>query len=105
LQLSALAPAGSIGPSAYGFTLVGNAVDAVRQGGPAEKAGLLAGDMILEVDHQGVGEAGVREDPSLAETRVSELLHAGASRHSLRVQRGTQMLELTIVAATPARGP
>jgi hypothetical protein len=107
VQLSALSPPDPTAANEYGLTLSGNRVDSIRQGSAAEQAGVLEGDTILEVDHQHVGDAGVREDPSLAGMRIAELLHVSTgARHSIRVFRGKGTLDLTLEAPTaPPRAP
>jgi hypothetical protein len=104
LLRSALLGAKAPNDGRWGFGLVGGTrVDEVRPGSPADKAGLVPGDVILEVDHQAVG------DSAVAGLHIVALMQSeGASSHSLRVQRGTQTLDLAVDArpsASPAPSP
>jgi hypothetical protein len=88
--LAALQPSMTLGKSYYGLELDGPAVSQVRAGSPGNQAGVLPGDVFLEVDHQLVSGSGIR---------VLELLRTeGATSHALRVQRGSQTVDLTIAA-------
>jgi hypothetical protein len=88
--------AAAAGP--FGLDMVGATVWGVAPGAPADKAGLVFGDNILEVDNQSVGQG------PPAGNRINELLHvSGTPTHSLRVMRGTSTLDLTILS--PALAP
>jgi hypothetical protein len=84
----------------WGFNWVSPKVIEVSPGGPAAGAGLATGDVILEVDHQSVG------DWAQSGKRIVDLLPvANASSHSIHVQRGTQTLDVTISPAAATTAP
>jgi S1-C subfamily serine protease len=68
-------------------------VISVERGSPAERAGLAAGDVILEIDG-----ASVRSNTVLAR------LTAGAS-YALRVRRRGDEVEVTLVPGPPQPAP
>ncbi len=83
-----------------GLGLLGPSVYELRPGSPGDKAGLASGDVLLEVDHQSVGQ-GLE-----AGKRIVDLLRvASVSGHAIRVRRGTSTLDLTIQAATATSPP
>ena len=86
--------AAAAGP--FGLDMVGATVFGVAPGAPADKAGLVYGDTILEVDGQSVGQG------PPAGKRINELLHVWSiPKHSIRVTRGTRTLDLTLLTPTP----
>jgi regulator of sigma E protease len=71
----------------------------VKPGGPAAKAGLLAGDRVLSIDGVEIGDA----------SRVRDLIRASGSTGTAstmvwRVERGSRTLELTVQPAVVSDG-
>jgi hypothetical protein len=85
---------------------LGPVVEAVRPDSSAGRAGLMTGDVILEVDHQPIGD-----DRTTAANRIDEYMHApGTTSHLFHVRRGATTLDMTIEApprptAAPVTAP
>ncbi len=76
----------------------------VVPGGPAERAGLRAGDLILAVDDRPLDTGPARSEPSEDGYQANRaLIDAALSRSAaaLKIRRGAQTLDLTV---TPERG-
>ncbi len=80
------------------FACLGPVVEAVRPDSSAGKAGLMAEDVILEVDHQPIGD-----DRATAGNRIYNLIHVPGF-HLLHVRRGKTTLDLRI-EESPQPGP
>lgn len=79
------------------FACMGPLVLSVRPDSPASKAGLSAGDVILEIDHQAIGD-----DRAAAKKRIDELAHSpGMMSHVFHVRRKATTLDLTIPRELP----
>lgn len=68
-------------------------LDLVRAGGPAEKAGLSNGDVIVAID-------GLKVNAKDAARQIKAM--AGGSRHVFTLLRGSRLLEKTVVPVTGA---
>jgi hypothetical protein len=79
-----------------GVGTLGATVIAVRPASPAANAGLVKGDLILEIDNQSVGDG-----PGASGRIVALVRAARAGGHTIRVQRGTRTLDLTLGAPDP----
>jgi hypothetical protein len=80
----------------FGMGLNDTMIASIRPTGPADTGGLAYGDVILQVDHQPVGEG-----PD-GMNRIVSLLRAGpASSHVIDVRRGTSTISLTMPSPAP----
>jgi hypothetical protein len=74
------------------FAHGGAVVEAVQPNSSAGKAGLEINDVILDIDHNVIGE-----DPVTANGRIEELMQrSAAASHLFHVRRGATTLDLTI---------
>lgn len=88
---------GAIGMDVDGFAETAPLISEVRPSSPADAAGLHAGDFVLQIDRQQVGEGA---DAAL---RFIAMLNAG-SRHVVQVQRGDKTLDLSLTVTPSPQG-